>query len=41
MKITQITVHQVDLPLSAGTYSWSDGKSIRIRRSCACIRMPA
>jgi L-alanine-DL-glutamate epimerase-like enolase superfamily enzyme len=29
MKITQIAVHQVDLPLSAGTYSWSDGKSIR------------
>ncbi len=29
MKITQIAVHQVDLPLSAGTYTWSDGKSIR------------
>ena len=30
MKITQITVHQVDLPLREGTYSWSGGQSIRI-----------
>ncbi len=29
MKITEITVHQVDLPLREGTYSWSGGKSIR------------
>lgn len=29
MKITQILVHQVDLPLHEGTYSWSGGKSIR------------
>jgi cis-L-3-hydroxyproline dehydratase len=29
MKITQITVHQIDLPLREGTYSWSGGKSIR------------
>ena len=29
MKITQITVHQVDLPLREGTYSWSGGQSIR------------
>ena len=30
MKITQITVHQVDLPLREGTYSWSGGQSIRL-----------
>ena len=30
MKITQITVHQVDLPLREGTYSWSGGQSIRV-----------
>src|SRR5262245_23710290 len=29
MKITRITVHQVDLPLLEGSYSWSGGKSIR------------
>ncbi|HKU94713.1 MAG TPA: cis-3-hydroxy-L-proline dehydratase [Vineibacter sp.] len=28
MKITQISVHQVDLPLGAGTYSWASGKSL-------------
>jgi L-alanine-DL-glutamate epimerase-like enolase superfamily enzyme len=30
MKITQISIHQVDLPLREGTYSWSGGKSIRV-----------
>jgi L-alanine-DL-glutamate epimerase-like enolase superfamily enzyme len=29
MKITRIVVHQVDLPLREGTYSWAGGKSIR------------
>src|SRR5687767_10738177 len=30
MRITRIDVHQVDLPLREGTYSWSGGKSIRV-----------
>ncbi len=29
MKITRISIHQVDLPLREGTYSWSGGKSIK------------
>ncbi len=29
MKIARISVYQVDLPLSEGSYSWSGGKSIR------------
>jgi L-alanine-DL-glutamate epimerase-like enolase superfamily enzyme len=29
MKIARISVYQVDLPLAEGSYSWSDGKSIR------------
>jgi cis-L-3-hydroxyproline dehydratase len=29
MKITRITIHQIDLPLRQGTYSWSGGKSIK------------
>lgn len=29
MKITQITVHQVDLPLLEGRYNWSGGQSIK------------
>jgi L-alanine-DL-glutamate epimerase-like enolase superfamily enzyme len=29
MRIARITVHQVDLPLVEGSYSWSGGKSIR------------
>lgn len=29
MKISRILVHQVDLPLREGTYSWSGGKSLR------------
>ena len=30
MKITGITVHQVDLPLKEGNYSWSGGKSVEM-----------
>lgn len=30
MKITRITVHQVDLPLHEGSYSWSGGKSVDV-----------
>lgn len=30
MKITRITVHQVDLPLHEGRYSWSGGKSVDV-----------
>ncbi len=30
MKISAITVYQVDLPLHEGSYSWSGGKSVRV-----------
>ena len=30
MKITGISVHQVDLPLKEGNYSWSGGKSVEV-----------
>jgi len=30
MKITRILVHQVDLPLREGSYSWSGGKSLKV-----------
>ena len=30
MKITRIAVHQVDLPLHEGGYSWSGGKSVAV-----------
>jgi L-alanine-DL-glutamate epimerase-like enolase superfamily enzyme len=30
MKIVRITVHQIDLPLREGKYSWSGGNSIRV-----------
>lgn len=30
MKITKITVYQVDLPLVEGNYSWSEGKSVDV-----------
>ncbi|MEX2528615.1 MAG: cis-3-hydroxy-L-proline dehydratase [Gemmatimonadota bacterium] len=30
MKITRIAVHQVDLPLREGRYSWSGGKSVSV-----------
>lgn len=30
MKITRISVYQVDLPLHEGTYSWSEGKSVDV-----------
>src|SRR5215469_10042241 len=29
MKIARISVYQVDLPLTEGSYSWSGGKSIQ------------
>lgn len=28
MKITKLSVYQVDLPLKDGPYNWSDGKSV-------------
>lgn len=30
MKITKISVYQVDLPLQEGNYSWSEGKSVDV-----------
>ena len=30
MKITKISVYQVDLPLQEGRYSWSEGKSVDV-----------
>ena len=30
MKITRISVHQVDLPLREGSYNWSGGKSVSV-----------
>jgi cis-L-3-hydroxyproline dehydratase len=30
MKITRIAVHQIDLPLREGSYSWSGGKSLQV-----------
>ena len=30
MKITQIIVYQVDLPLHEGSYQWSGGKSVDV-----------
>ena len=30
MKITKISVHQVDLPLHEGSYNWSGGKSVSV-----------
>ena len=30
MKITRISVYQVDLPLHEGTYNWSGGKSVEV-----------
>ncbi|TWT32649.1 cis-3-hydroxy-L-proline dehydratase [Blastopirellula retiformator] len=30
MKITSITVYQVDLPLHEGNYAWSEGKSVSV-----------
>jgi L-alanine-DL-glutamate epimerase-like enolase superfamily enzyme len=30
MKITKITVYQVDLPLHEGSYAWSGGKSVEV-----------
>jgi L-alanine-DL-glutamate epimerase-like enolase superfamily enzyme len=30
MRIQKIAVHQVDLPLHEGTYSWSEGKSVSV-----------
>jgi L-alanine-DL-glutamate epimerase-like enolase superfamily enzyme len=30
MKITAITLHQVDLPLHEGNYSWSEGKAVDV-----------
>ena len=30
MKITRIAVHQVDLPLVEGRYSWSGGKFVEV-----------
>ena len=30
MKITRISVYQVDLPLHEGSYNWSGGKSIQV-----------
>jgi len=30
MKITRVSVHQVDLPLHEGSYSWSGGKSVEV-----------
>jgi len=38
MRITKIDVHQVDLPLREGKYSWSGGKSIRVYDSTV-VRM--
>lgn len=30
MKITELTVYQVDLPLHEGSYNWSGGKSVQV-----------
>ena len=30
MKITRISVYQVDLPLHEGSYKWSGGKSVEV-----------
>ncbi|MDF1816998.1 MAG: mandelate racemase, partial [Verrucomicrobiales bacterium] len=30
MKITRISVYQVDLPLKEGNYNWSGGKSVSV-----------
>jgi len=30
MKITEISIYQVDLPLHEGSYSWSEGKSVDV-----------
>jgi len=30
MKITEIAIHQVDLPLAEGGYSWSDGNRVEV-----------
>ena len=30
MKITRISVYQVDLPLCEGSYHWSGGKSVSV-----------
>ncbi|MEC8988289.1 MAG: mandelate racemase, partial [Verrucomicrobiota bacterium] len=30
MKISKISVFQVDLPLHEGSYNWSDGKSVQV-----------
>ena len=30
MKIIQISVYQVDLPLHEGSYNWSGGKSVQV-----------
>ena len=30
MKISKISVYQVDLPLKEGSYNWSGGKSVQV-----------
>ena len=30
MKISKISVYQVDLPLHEGSYNWSGGKSVQV-----------
>lgn len=37
MKITKIQIHQVDLPLHEGNYSWSEGKSVDVFDSTVVI----
>lgn len=42
MKITKITVYQVDLPLHEGNYSWSGGKSVDVFDSTVvCVETDA
>ncbi len=37
MKITGLNVHQVDLPLHEGNYSWSEGKSVDVFDSTVVV----
>jgi cis-L-3-hydroxyproline dehydratase len=41
MRITKITVYQVDLPLHEGTYKWSGGKSVAVFDSTVVSPPPA
>ena len=37
MKITRISVYQVDLPLHEGSYNWSEGKSVQVFDSTVAV----